>query len=347
MKKIIISSVTCILFYSLQAQTIEGTVYDHKTRETIPGAVVYLYGTTLVTTSDRDGKFSLEVGRVINTTLEFSHLSYEPLSIEKPFEHKEKAFYLKEKVSTLSEARVVADRYSREEKIRVFKEEFLGKSIAGKSCLILNEDDIVLDYDDETNTFSGYSINPIVIENNYLAYRVTFDLHIFTIRFSQNTLEINKAESVLFKGSSFFIDQSPYNIMFAKRRKEIYLRSSQYFWKNLVAHTLEKAECRIFNRFKYVNSYQYFAITDAPSQKVVMVMPDTDLNRKHNSVDKGSIYGVIGIVSNKRFRSEAVFLTNRLSVDEFGNISAIDKVIYFGDMGEQRLGEMLPMDYTI
>jgi hypothetical protein len=77
----------------------------------------------------------------------------------------------------------------------------------------------------------------------------------------------------------------------------------------------------------------------------VLITPDTDINLKHNWVYEESIYGVIGILYNSRFHSEAIFLTNRVAVDEFGNPDAVDGIIYFGDMGDQRLGDMLPMDY--
>jgi len=345
MKKCIFYIIVCFLCRSLQAQNIEGVVYDSKTKEPIPGVAIYLRGTSIITTSNKDGKFLLSVERVVNTTLEFSHLSYESLTIEKPFEHQEKAYYLKEKVSTLSEVRVVSDRYSREDKMRVFKEEFLGRSAAGKSCIIVNEEDIVLHYDSETTTLICYAINPIVIENKYLAYRITFDLHNFAIQYTENTLNMNKAKKVFFTGASSFADQSPYNILYAKRRLEVYLRSSQSFFKNLATNTLEESKFRIFNRFRQIKLDQYFTVVDAKPFKMVLINPDTDLSRRHSSVDEEPIYGVLGINCNSMYRSDVVFLINRFSVDEFGNISAVDKVVFFGDMGDQRLGDMLPMDF--
>ena len=147
MKCIIFNIIFCSLLYSLQAQTIEGVVYDTKTKETITGVAIYFDGTSIITTSDSDGKFRLSVESKINASLVFSHLSYELLTIERPFEHSENKFYLNEKVNTLNEVRVVADRYSRTEKMKAFKEQFLGKSEAGKSCVIINEDDIDLKYD--------------------------------------------------------------------------------------------------------------------------------------------------------------------------------------------------------
>ena len=348
MKHIIFALLFCSAVYSLNAQTIEGVVYDAKTRETVPGAAVYLDGTSILTITDANGAFSLVVGNKINTNLIISHLSYEPIVITNPFEHRGQAFYLHEKVNTLVEVRVVADRLSRAEKMKVFREQFLGESVAGKSCVIVNEEDIVLNYDEETHTLTGYSRNPIVIENRYLAYRITFDLRHFSFQFQRiaNMLDEDRVSRVLFKGTSSFVDQSPYNVQYAKRREGIYLRSKQYFFKNLTANTLEAANIKISNRFRQIKQDQYFLITDVSSQKTVLILPNTDINRRHLGIQEGSIYGVIDILCHRRFSSEAIFLTHRFSVDEYGNPDTVDDIIFFGDIGGQRLGEMLPRDFT-
>ena len=56
-KKSIICSITLLAFAGMQAQTIEGTVYDAKTKETVPGVAIYVDGTSIFTTSDKNGRF--------------------------------------------------------------------------------------------------------------------------------------------------------------------------------------------------------------------------------------------------------------------------------------------------
>ncbi|MCL2737863.1 MAG: carboxypeptidase-like regulatory domain-containing protein [Bacteroidales bacterium] len=346
--KIVICIISFLTFCKIHAQVLEGTVYDSRTRETIPGVVIYLDGTSTITTSDRDGNFRLVVNQAMNADLIFSHLSYESLVIKPPFERLEKAFFLREKTNILQEARVVAERewFPREAKMKVFKEQFLGMSAAGQSCIIVNEDDIVLSYSRSTNTLTGYSLEPIIVENRYLAYRVTFDLRSFSIQYTEHTLSMEKAISVSFKGTSSFVDQSPYNIRFKTRRDETHLRSSRYFFKNLVDNTLEESKFRIFNRLTKIDTEQYFVITSASPRRTVLIIPHTNLRRSHDRVMEGPVYGVINIMDERNFRSELVFLTNRFSVDEFGNPDTIDNLMFFGRMGEQRLGDMLPRDYT-
>lgn len=50
---------------------------------------------------------------------------YEPLIIENPFKHNEKSFFLSQKTITLQETVIVADRFSRDQKIKAFKEQSL------------------------------------------------------------------------------------------------------------------------------------------------------------------------------------------------------------------------------
>lgn len=347
MKKLIIWILCIIPFYGLQAQVIEGTVYDSKTKETVPGVAIYLDGTSIITTSDKDGNFRLVVNQTINSDLIFSHLSYESLVIKPPFGRLEKVFFLIEKTNVLQEIRVIAGRdlFSRESMMRVFKEQFLGMSRAGKSCVITNEEDIVLNFDQSTKMLNGYSKQPLIIENKYMAYLITFELHSFSIQYTENTLSMEHATRISFKGTSSFVDQSPYNIMFRSRRDETYLRSKQYFFLNLAANTLEDAKFKIFNRLSRIEPSQYFTIVDVPPQKTVEIIPGTNISRSHHVVRERPIYGVIRILYNSRFDSEVVFLTNRFSVDAFGNPDTIDNLIFFGNMGEQRLGDMLPRDY--
>ena len=329
---------------SFGQETIKGTIYDAKTKETIVGVAVYLDGTSIITTSDTDGKFELVVPGKINANLVLSHLSYEPLVVEKPFEHRENKFYLSEKVNILTDVTVVADRYWRAAKIAVFKDECLGKSDAGKSCVVVNEDDIVLNYNAGTNTLVGYANNPIVIENRFLAYRIVCDLQHFSVQYSENTLMPDKIVQVSFKGTFSFIDQSPFNIMYAKRRERLYLHSSSYFWKNFISHTLESAKCRVYNRHLRIDPKQYFLVSELLNQKALQILPNTKLQRKHPRVPDVPVFGVMGITCNGE-RSDVVFLTDRIFFDDFGNPDSVDSLVYFGEMGKQRLGDMLPRDF--
>ena len=348
-----------VFSYTLNAQTIKGVVYDAKTKEAIPGVVVYFDGTSIHTTTDKDGKFILFVNQKLNTTLVFKHLSYESLIIKNPFEYPETSFFLKEKMNILSEAVVVASSFSgrpRAEKMELFKKVFLGESVAGSSCVILNEDDIVLHYDETTEVLEGYSLVPIIIENRRLAYRITYDLRSFSARFT-NTMSLPNVKTNIitttvpgmtfsYHGNSFFEDLSNYNVSITNRRNDIYLSSRDFFWKNFVMGTLHETKFKIYNRSRQIRIEEYFTIIDLPHQKTVLINPGTNLNRRHADVHEGTIYGVLRISYDNVSHSEIVFRTNRFSVDDKGNPNPLADIVYFGDMSNQRVGDMLPLDFV-
>ena len=345
MKKIIVLFFSCSIHWlQAQSQIIEGTVYDAKTRETVPGVVIYFNGTSINTTTDRDGYFKLSMEQMINTKLIFSHLSYEPLTFEPPFNRLPKTFFLKEKVAALQAVLVVADRVSMEEKMKMFRAHFLGKSEAGKSCVILNEEDIMLRYDMVANTLHASANKPIIIENKYLAYRITFDLHDFTIQYTETHPDVMQATQVSCIGTYSFFDLNPYDLRTTKRRNDLYPRTTAFFWKNLVSNTLKEAKFKLYSKGKELKPTEYFTVDSLSLQHTINLNAVTHISRSYEGL-RGSIYGVLRVVQNNKFSSDIVFMTHSFSVDSFGNIDTIDKVVFFGDMGDQRLGDMLPMNY--
>jgi len=345
MKKVIPFFLVCITFLKLQAQVIEGIVYDVRTNETVPGVAIYLNGTSIITTSDKDGYFKLFIEESINTTLIFSHLSYESLTYSPPFDKLGHSFFLSEKVNQLEVAVVQADRISRENKMKVFKEHFLGTTISGKSCIIVNEEDIMLHFDNETNRLIAFATDPIIIENKYLGYRIFFHLQDFTIQYAENAKNMNSITHVSFSGTCLFNDLSPFDLKITTRRNDIYSRSNAFFWKSFASNTLKEAKFKIYNRGKQFDPDQFFAITKTASQVEVAIKPATNIDRHYEGM-RSPVSGVIRVVHNGLSDSEIIFLTPSFSIDLFGNIDAIHDIIYYGDMGDQRLGDMLPLNYS-
>ena len=346
MKKYITIIFYCFTSYLLfgQSYIIEGTLYDAGTKETIPGVVVYFNGTSIHTTSDKDGYFRIATETRINTILIFSHLLYESLIIENPFEYTEKTFYLKEKVNMLQATVVTTELMSREEMMHIFKEHLIGDSMAGASCVILNEEDIRLHYNSEKEQLQAFLVSPLVIENKYLGYHVTYDLHEFTIQYNETPNGPKIPVHTTCIGTTSFVDTKPYDLKTTTRRNDAYVRSTAYFWKNLVEDNLKEAKFKIYQQNKQVEQGQYFTILSGESNSTVYLSSPSLKNRNPYGINK-PVFGVIRVFFNNQHETEIVFLTGQLSVDEFGNIDPIDKVVYFGDMGNQRIGEMLPIDF--
>jgi hypothetical protein len=200
----------------LYAQSVTGTVIDVKTNEPISWATVYLEGTTIGTTTDAQGKFNLTVKDKVFTNLIISCVGYESATIENPFDNLPEIIYLKEKDYSLDEVVVSKkQKFSRKQKLRAFHEQFLGMSEFAKSCRILNEDSIMLRFDDNENVLYATANVPIEIENIALAYKIKYELAKFALYLkSDKSLYSNNVDSVVYMGRASFeecLDCPEYN----------------------------------------------------------------------------------------------------------------------------------------
>ena len=108
---------------------------------------------------------------------------------------------------------------------KLFKQQFLGTSLNGESCRILNE--YVLSFNSEADTFSAEALQPLEIENQRLGYRLTYYLDEFKIDQTYTK----------YAGESFFVEMEPINARQANKwkinRKNAYNGSLRHFLSTL------------------------------------------------------------------------------------------------------------------
>ena len=162
---------------------VAGTIKDMNGNP-LEGASVYINNTSIGTTSDMDGAFSLNLpkGRY---DLIVSYVGY--ISVKYPLDtntySKRIVFKLAPKVNVLDE--VIIQRREkmsvddRKKFVRIFREVFLGTSKLASKCKILNEDTLEFDYDPKTQILEVSANEPLNIENRGLGYTMTYDLVTF------------------------------------------------------------------------------------------------------------------------------------------------------------------------
>jgi hypothetical protein len=209
-----------------------------------------------------------------------------------------------EQLNTLSEVTVIADSYSRRQRLRAFREQFLGMTQAGKSCRIVNEDDIQVWFNVATKTLKASSEQPIEVINEYLGYRILFTLADFSVEYSDVTLDPDKIQKAYYAVSSSFTDLKPNDRMAKMRRDDVYKESVNFFFKSL-AYDSDPSSNPVFKIYKGVSQVDprsYFTINDTLSLKVIHI-PTAVIERRNRD---GSLLG-ISVVHREKPEEEGYY----------------------------------------
>ncbi|PKP17807.1 MAG: calcium-binding protein, partial [Bacteroidetes bacterium HGW-Bacteroidetes-23] len=221
------------------AQTINGKIVDEN-NSPLYGVSVYFDGTTIGTTTDNNGFFELNVQSLPNATLVISYIGYESVylnTIQSPIELK-----LEPSSFALKEVVLEPIPFSRKEMLKVFREQFLGKTKGGKNCVVLNEDAIQFSYTSKEFKLTAFADEKIKVKNNYLGYIIEVDLVDFYVAYNKRTLSNDYLRGSYFAVTSFFKEIEEVNKSYEKNRNTSYLGSSKHFFKNLIEKKWGKKE---------------------------------------------------------------------------------------------------------
>lgn len=317
------------------SQTLTGLVIDKLTQQPVETAAVYFDNTTIGTTTNENGEFSITYTDVIQSTLVISYLGYEKVLISDYRSQNSITVELIEANNVLDEVHIdYDDGLTRRQKLRLFRKEFLGASKFGKSCKILNEDDLILRYDKVNKALYASSKVALEIENKALQYKIAYDLIDFEINFRYANLKTMKftIKSVAYFGTSFYkelkMTKTPKVI---KNRNHAYEGSIQHFMRSLYNKSLEKEGYWIFHNKFRVDEWAYIKVeTIAESENKTVTVKDK-----------------ISILFNNDLQSELHLKTDKFFIDVYGNYAPINGIYFSGVMGSQRVGDNLPLNYRL
>lgn len=239
------------LLVCLTAQSqnsITGKVIDSLTREPLAFVSIYFANTTLGTTTDTEGKFTLNNIPSGKYDLTASFVGYNASQVSLAFDQNTKHtinFALTEKATHLTEVVVSPDTTNRYYNLQTFKWSFLGTTRNARAARIINQDDLDFDFDNKTRVFTAFSRNPIVVENKALGYRLIYDLYEFTIDYNTNSqafFGIPRFENLSTKTKGSW----------ERERKRAYLGSFTHFVRLLRSGSFE-GEFDMFEFFRNPN----------------------------------------------------------------------------------------------
>lgn len=223
--------------------TVRGVVVDRTTGAPLPGAHVFVAQSMIGTTADADGRFLLRGIPLGATRLYASMLGYEPaqrallLQRDTTFTL---AFRLPPTVLPAGEVTVTAERdkawYRR---LRRFKRLFIGESDFADECRLLNPEALRF----ETKwwgKFAADAVEPLIIENRALGYRVQYFLEEFEM----------SGGVIRWDGEPLFEPLSPRNDAEAQRwrdnRIRAYRGSLRHFLRALLDDRIRDENFRMY-----------------------------------------------------------------------------------------------------
>ncbi|WP_250435601.1 carboxypeptidase-like regulatory domain-containing protein [Hanstruepera flava] len=318
---------------NLFAQEISGVIIDNNSKQPIEGASVYFDNTTIGVISNSDGAFTIPFDESINTPLVISFLGYKKQVISNYNKDVALKIELKENLNTLNEVVIGSkDSWSREKKLEQFKLQFLGFSSNSLSCKILNEDDITLRYLEDDNLLVANAKRPIRIRNSNLGYDIEYDLQDFEIQYeiSSGSLKINTVSSVFYSGTTFYKSNKA-NRKTIKRRQKAYYGSMLHFMRSLLYDKLEDNKFTLLYEEKVVPAENFISkyVTNDPT------------------IYKVKVFKPLTIVYDLTVSRQSTIIPNNeyFYLNLKGNYSPIEAVTFTGEIGMQRVGDNLPLDY--
>jgi hypothetical protein len=221
---------------------ISGKVAE-KSKIPVPFANVYVNNTSIGTTTNQNGFFSLKIpARFQKIDLIISFVGYETLKktlIKSDTKTQNLSFTLQNGLE-LKEVKVIA-QHDKEwrKKWKIFNRGLLGESEYFKDCKILNPEVIVLTYDKNKKVVAT-AREPIIIQNDAFGLKIKFQMDRFE----------SDGEKTYFSGLKYFEKNNPISPIDEKRwekhKKKSYRDSFRSFLVALKDNKLQESGFAVF-----------------------------------------------------------------------------------------------------
>ncbi len=292
---------------------ISGKVLDSATREPLLGASVFAQNTTLGTTSNKEGEFSLEL-KSGGYELIFSFTGYRNVEV-RVTDNKNQQFEIlmaKEDKSlgevVLQSSNEVKDGW--EKYGDFFIDHFIGATPFSKECLIQNKDVVKFFYYRRSDKLKVLATEPLIISNNALGYNLRYQLDSFVYYY--------KTDLSSYRGTCFFTEQLgtvSQAMIWKANREKAYFGSRMHFMRSYYDSTLKVSG---FTISSINDDKKTFGLLTNPYHKKYFSIPD--------SVDEVVIYfpAKISVAYVKAVPEDAYLKQFNLPMDVGVQVSYID-----------------------
>tara|TARA_B100001758_G_scaffold67684_1_gene56658 strand:+ start:3839 stop:4978 length:1140 start_codon:yes stop_codon:yes gene_type:complete len=233
--------VFCILSPLISQSRIDGRIVDKTTSEPLVGVNIFFSKTTIGTTSDENGFYTLSKIPEGQYELIVSMIGYEVERESMIIEANENLtvnFRLAPQAILMNEINVTAKKDRQWDKnYGTFKRSFLGTSKNGEACRIINE--YVLSFNKNGTTFTAKASQPLIIENPELGYKITYILYDF----------VKEVDEVQYSGDIFFEEV----VSSSKKQSKQWDKNREKAYKGSLRHFLYTLANRFELRFDIID----------------------------------------------------------------------------------------------
>jgi hypothetical protein len=326
LKKIILVYFLVIIHFVAYNQVIKGKILDKETGNPVFSAAVYFNGTSAGTLSDAEGNFRLDVSKFSSMPLSVSAVGYYSVSLPKFSVSEPNIIHLNSRTFELDEVVVSDKSHARERRnnLMIFRDIFLGTTENSHFCKISNENDLRFTYSSDKDTLKAFSIKPLLIDNKALGYKITYYLDKFEFNIRDSIFLING--DIIFR--EYPTAGNSKGNSFDRKRKSAYLGSRMHFLRTLWFNEVDSTGYKFWNSARDTLAYRN-------------LVSEYDLHSKYLKY-----HGRIWIYYHPAGEeSLMIFLKDSIFFDPNGFFEP-NGIRWEGAMAKQRIGDMLPYDYS-
>jgi hypothetical protein len=242
-KNILIKAVNLVLFIVISNVLfsqirIIGVVKNAGDKKSIAGVSVYLSNTSIGSTTNDNGEYTLTNVPNGKFQIVFSCIGYETYTqqINNKISYQEINVELKQKAADLPELLLEPyEAYGWEKWGNLFTDMFIGTTSYAKYCELKNPEALKFRFNKNKNILSAIAFSPLIITNNAMGYEIEYKLEEFEYDFTK--------KMVVYNGHPFFKDLSlttPSKTQrWQDRRRSAYYGSLRHFMRSLYSSSVE------------------------------------------------------------------------------------------------------------
>ncbi|MDP2041058.1 MAG: carboxypeptidase-like regulatory domain-containing protein [Algoriphagus sp.] len=347
-------------FIFAQTGTLSGVVKDAETGETLPFCNVFINNTTISTVTDIDGKFILSNLDAGPLEIGFSFMGYvaETRKVTlNPGGNLTVNLSMKPFATELSDVEIKASRDKNWERdLRKFQNLFIGIDDAASKTKILNPWVIDFPVGADKGAFVAKADLPIEIENQYLGYKITFNLSEF----------FDSPTNYRIVGAARFEEMSPESEIqkstWTKNRAEIYRKSPMNMFRSILNGTQERegfflygdkaggSASRNMRSDIFANELGNSVVVYKADPLVTPTSPPGHyfINLK----GRIEIHYQKGFAQANTYKDAPYPISwlevngGKVKVKENGMVINPQDLVFSGDMDRKRISNLLPLDYN-